>query len=191
MISGTRLIVAALALSLLLALGATACSNAGKTSDPTPVGTFKITPSALAAATKPPTPPTAAATAAGAPTAAATAAATQAATAAATTAATPAATSGGGGGTKIVLIALNLQWDKTTLTAPAGPITFEIDNQDVGQPHNIHIYKGTDVTGEDKGMTQLNVGPTKDTLEVTLDKGEYYYQCDVHPTTMAGKLTVN
>ncbi len=186
-----RLMAAVFALSALVVFGATACSSGGKTADPTPVQTFKITPSALGAATKPPSAPTAAATAAGAATAAVTSAATSAASPAATTGATPAATSGGGGGTKIVIIAINLQWDKSTLSAPAGTITFELDNQDPGQPHNIHIYKGADVSGEDKGMTQLNVGPTKDTLEVTLDKGEYYYQCDVHPTTMAGKLTVN
>jgi len=41
------------------------------------------------------------------------------------------------------------------------------------------------------GSSPLNVGPIKDVLDVTLDKGEYYFQCDVHPTTMAGKLTVN
>ncbi len=174
-----RLMAAVFALSALVVVGAAACSNSGKSGDPTPVTTFKITPASGGAATKPPSAPTAAATATGA------------ATAAATTAASPAATSGGGGGTKLVLIAQNLQWDKTQLSAPAGPITFEIDNQDAGQPHNIHIFKGTDVNGEDKGMTQLSVGPSKDILDVTLDKGEYFYQCDVHPTTMEGKLTVN
>jgi plastocyanin len=181
-----RLMAALVALSAIVVFGAAACSSAGKSADPTPVQTFKITPSSGGAATKPPGAPTAAATS----TAPATAAATSAASPAATSEATPAATSGGGG-TKLVLIAINLQWDKTELSAPAGPITFEIDNQDPGQPHNIHIYKGTDVTGEDMGMTQLNIGPTKDTLDVTLEKGQYFYQCDVHPTTMFGTLTVN
>jgi len=186
-----RLIAAIFALWALVVFGAAACSNAGKSPEPTPVQTFKITPSALGAATKPPSAPTAAATPTGAATSAATAAATTAPTTAPTSGATAAATSGGGGGTKLVLVAQNLLFDKTTLSAPAGKITFELDNKDAGQPHNIHIYKGTDVSGEDMGMTQLNVGPTTDTLELTLDKGEYYYQCDVHPTTMFGKLTVN
>ena len=183
-----RLMAAVFALSALVVFGAAACSSAAESNDPTPVQTWKITPSAGGAATKPPSAATAkpAATAA---TAAATSAETAEASPAATTAATPAATSGGG--TKIVLIAINLQWDKTELSAPAGSITFEIDNQDPGQPHNLHIWKGTDVSGEDMGMTQLNVGPSKDTLDVTLEKAEYFYQCDVHPTTMAGKLTVN
>ncbi|TAK72592.1 MAG: hypothetical protein EPO22_00470 [Dehalococcoidia bacterium] len=181
-----RLMAAVFALSALVVFGATACSSSGKSADPTPVQTFKITPSAGGAATKPPSAATAAAT----PTGAATAAATSAASPAATSGATPAATTGGGG-TKLVLIAQNLQWDKTELSAPAGPISFEVDNQDPGQPHNLHIWKGTDVTGEDMGMTQLNVGPSKDTLDLTLEKGEYFYQCDVHPTTMLGKLTVN
>ena len=184
MISGKRLMAAAFTLSTVVVLGATACSNAGRTADPTPVQTWWITPSALGAATKP----------AGAPTAVASAtpagAATSAATAAVTSAATAEATTPSGGGTKIVLIAINLTFDKTTLSAPAGTVTFELDNQDPGQPHNLHIYKGADVSGESMASSPLNVGPTKDTLEVTLEKGEYFFQCDVHPTTMAGKLTI-
>ena len=93
------------------------------------------------------------------------------------------------GGAKIVLIAINLTFDKTDLTAPVGAVTFELDNQDPGQPHNIHIFKGADVSGESIGSSPLNVGPTKDLLDVTLEKGEYFFQCDVHPTTMLGKIT--
>jgi plastocyanin len=183
-----RLIAAVVALSVLVALAAAACSTAGRSAEPTPVQTFMVTPSALSAATEPPSSPTVAATA----TTGATASASEVATPSpeATGAATPAATSGGEG-TKIVIIAKDILFDKTSLTAPAGTITIELDNQDPGQPHNIHFFKGADATGESVGTTELNIGPAKDTLTMTLDKGEYFYQCDVHPTTMLGTLTVN
>jgi plastocyanin len=183
-----RLIAAVVALSVLVALAAAACSSAGQSAEPTPVQTFNVTPSALSAATEPPSSPTVVVPATTVPTAAASADATPSAEA--TGAATPAATTGGEG-TKIVIIAQNLLFDKTSLTAPAGTITIELDNQDPGQPHNIHFYKGTDITGEDVGSTELKVGPANDLLTMTLDKGEYFYQCDVHPTTMLGTLTVN
>lgn len=187
--TGTRLmVVAALALSAMVVLGATACSTGGMSTQPTPVTTFMITPSSLGPATEPPVPPTVAAGATAVPTAAPTSAATTAASPEATTQAT--ATSGGDTGTKIVIIAKNLLFDKTSLTAPAGKITIVLENQDPGQPHNIHFYKGTDVTGESVGMTELHVGPATDTLTMTLSKGVYFYQCDVHPTTMYGTLTV-
>jgi len=82
-------------------------------------------------------------------------------------------------------------FDKSSLSAPAGKITIEIDNKDGGVPHNINVFKGKDASAESLGATALNTGPTKDTLELTLEKGEYYFQCDVHPTTMSGKLTVS
>jgi plastocyanin len=189
MISGKRLVAAVFALSTVVVLGATACSSAGRSADPTPVQTWWITPSALGAATKPAGAPTAAPSAT--PAGAATSAATSAATAAATAGATSAATTPSAGGQTIKLIAVNLTFDKTSLTASAGKITFELDNQDAGQPHNIHIYKGADVSGESMGMSDLNVGPVKDILNVTLEKGSYFFQCDVHPTTMAGTLAVN
>ena len=187
--TGTRLmVVAAFALSAIVLLGAAACNPAGRSTDPTPVVTFMLTPSSLGPATEPPVPPTAPAGATAVPTTAATPAATAAASPEATTQAT--ATTGGDTGTKITLIAQNLLFDKTSLTAPAGKITIVLENKDPGQPHNIHIFKGTDITGEDMGMTQLQVGPATDTLTVTLPKGVYFYQCDVHPTTMFGTLTV-
>ena len=183
MISRKRLMAAAFALSPLVVLGTTACSKAGRTADPTPVQTWMITPAAVGAATKPAAAATGvpSATPAGAVTAAVTAAATAAATFAATAAAT---TTSAAGGTKIVLVASNLTFDKTTLTAPAGEVTIEVDNKDSGIPHNVHFFKGSDATGESVGMTQITVGPATETVTLTFEKGDYYFQCDVHPTTM-------
>lgn len=162
-------------------LGAVACSS-GTAPEPTPVATFKITP---ASGTTPAGSPTSAATAA------ATSAATTAATAAATTVATSAAGTPAAGGTTITITASNLLFDKTTLTATAGSVAVELDNKDGGIPHNIHFYKGSDATGADAGSTTITTGPATEKVTLTFEKGDYYFQCDVHPTTMNGKLTVS
>jgi plastocyanin len=182
---------AALLLLAGLMLGAVACSS-GEPADPTPVTKFKITPasgtqpaSATAAATKPAGTPTAAGTpsVAGTPTAAA---------------GTPTAASGtpaaGGspstGGTSLTITASNTLFDKSTLTASPGAVKIIFENKDGGLPHNFHLYLGKDTTGKDMGMTPINVGPAKDELDVTLEAGSYYFQCDVHVATMSGTLTV-
>ncbi len=160
---------------LALAGVATACGSSGD-KDPTPVQTFKVTPAS--GATKPPASPTARATAA----------TTAAATSAATAAASPTTTSGGA---TLTLVAKNILFDKATLTASAGDVTINVDNQDGGIPHNVHVFKGDSASGSSVGATPINTGPVKDTLKLRLDAGSYFYQCDVHPTTMSGKLTVS
>jgi|GEM_PF-1126143 len=185
----TLLGVGGLLLIGALMLGAVACSS-GTTPDPTPVATFKITP---ASGTRPAASPTTAATAAAtsAATSAATAAATGAATSAATAAATTAAGTPAAGGTTITITASNIVFDKSTLTASAGSVTVELDNKDGGIPHNIHFYKGSDASGADAGSTAITSGPATEKVTLTFEKGEYYFQCDVHPATMSGKLTVS
>lgn len=165
-----KLFVAAGTVALAaLTLGAAACTSGAK-QEPTPVQTWKITP---ASGTRPPATPTTAATAA--PTGPAGTA----------TAGTPAA------GTTFTVTGENVLFDKTSLAAPAGPVTIEFVNKDSGVQHNFHVFKGSSATGESVGLTPINTGPATDTLTLTLEKGDYYYQCDVHPTTMSGKLTVN
>ena len=114
----------------------------------------------------------------------------------ATAANSPAATTDDGssddgdGPSTITLVAKNTLWDKTKLEAKAGEITFLIDNQDGGIVHNFHIYKGADDTGEDMGQTELEAGPVKQTLTVTLGPGTYFFVCDAHPATQAGTIEV-
>lgn len=110
---------------------------------------------------------------------------------------TAAATEGGGDGddgddaaSEITLVGKNTLWDKTELEAKPGEITFTVDNQDGGIVHNIHIYTGTDNTGEDVGETELEAGPVTQTLTVTLEPGTYFFVCDAHPATMAGTIEV-
>lgn len=121
---------------------------------------------------------------------------TPAATALATTSAgsptqTPtAAAAGDAGPTILTLVAKNTLFDTTELKAKPGEVTINVDNQDDGLPHNVHVYKGSDNTGEDLGKTELESGPVQQTLKLNLTKGEYFFVCEVHPPTMSGKLTV-
>lgn len=89
----------------------------------------------------------------------------------------------------ITVVGVNIAFDTDELYAPAGPVTIVLDNQDGGIPHNIHFFEGTNARGESVAETPLNNGPVEDTLEMDLEPGEYYYQCDVHPN-MKGILTV-
>jgi plastocyanin len=113
----------------------------------------------------------------------------------ATAASSPVATADDGddgdGASAITLVAKDTLWDQTKIEAKAGAITFTVDNQDGGIVHNLHIYKGTDNTGEDLGQTELEAGPVTQTLTVTLEPGTYFFVCDVHPATMAGTIEVS
>jgi plastocyanin len=108
-----------------------------------------------------------------------------------TTGAAAATSPAASGGTTLALTAQSIQFDKTKLEANAGTVTIEFDNKDSGIPHNVHVYKGSDATGDSVGMTDIATGPTTQTLTIDLAASTYYYQCDVHPTTMNGTLTVN
>jgi len=162
----------------LVAVAAAACGQAG---------TYEKTAT-------PGAPPPASTSAATQPATGATSAATTASTAAAGTpaqgSATAAAGGGGGATTALMLVAKNTLFDKSELKAKAGSVAIEVDNQDSGIPHNIHVYKGRDNSGEDMGKTEFVAGPTKQTLTLTLAAGEYFFVCDIHPATMSGKLVV-
>lgn len=192
---GRRIIAGALMIGIALTVGI-ACSSS-KDNDPTPVKQFKITPASgvpVASAT-PATQPTAAGSPVqGTPTSQATAAASPAAgTPASQATGTPqgTATSGGGGGSTISIAASNLLFDNTKLTASAGSVKIEFDNKDGGIPHNINFFDGKDATGKSLGATAIEAGPTKQELTIDFKPGTYYFQCDVHPTTMTGTLTVS
>lgn len=93
------------------------------------------------------------------------------------------------GGT-LTVIAINLLFDATSLSAAAGPVTIVFNNQDKAIAHNIHFFSKS--SGASIGMTEVTDGPSTDTLSLgTLAPGTYFYKCDVHPTTMTGVLTVS
>ena len=164
---GRRIMTGALMISIALTVGI-ACSSS-KDNDPTPVKQFKITP------------------ASGVPTAAAST--TPASQATGTPQGT--ATSGGGGGSTISIAASNILFDKTKLTASAGTVKIQFDNKDGGIPHNINVFDGKDATAKSLKATAIEAGPAKQELTIDLRPGSYYFQCDIHPTTMTGTLTVS
>jgi len=118
-----------------------------------------------------------------APAAAATAPSQPASTVAAPTTASAAPSS-------LVLVASNILFDKKDLSAAAGTVTLDLDNQDAGVPHNLHVFSGTSATGASLGATALEAGPIRQSLKLELAKGQYSFVCDVHPTTMTGTITV-
>lgn len=91
---------------------------------------------------------------------------------------------------ELTLVARNTLWSTNELRAAPGEITINVDNQDAGIVHNLHVYKGSDANGESIDMTELEAGPVQQTLTFTAEEGEYFYVCDVHPATMEGTLTV-
>jgi plastocyanin len=91
----------------------------------------------------------------------------------------------------ITIVAKNLLFDKTELTAAAGAISVALINQDAGDVHNIHFFRGADTDGTSVGMTYVTQGPSSETITLNLAAGSYVYRCDVHPALMKGILTVS
>ena len=96
----------------------------------------------------------------------------------------------GGDGSTLQIITKDTVFDKSELTAKAGVVTFEIDNQDAGVAHNFELFKGSNEDGEMVGSTEIANGPIQQKLTLTLEAGEYFYWCVVHPATTRGRLIV-
>jgi plastocyanin len=98
-------------------------------------------------------------------------------------------TTGDGGG--VTVVAAALAFDTTTIDLPAEtPSTITFDNQDAGVQHNISIYQD-DTLAEILFGGEVITGPAS--VEYAIDPlaaGEYYFQCDVHPT-MSGSVAVS
>ncbi len=94
-------------------------------------------------------------------------------------------------GSEADIVGKDILFDKDTLEEPAGEsFTIVFDNQDDATPHNFAIY--TDDSASDViAATDIESGPVVQELAVDpLDAGEYFFRCDVHPTTMTGTLIV-
>ena len=96
--------------------------------------------------------------------------------------ATPAAAAAGSAVT-VDLTAQNIQFDKSTITVPAGAeVTVNFDNQDDGVPHNFAVYDSS-LRSEQIFVGDIITGPATTTYTFTApeEPGTYYFQCDVHP----------
>ncbi len=87
-------------------------------------------------------------------------------------------------GGEVTLVADDLRWDTDCLEAEPGPLAIVVDNQDDGQNHNVHLPDAPT-----SPATDLELGPSRQALDVTLDAGAYEFICDLHPN-MVGTLTV-
>jgi plastocyanin len=153
-------LVTLLAMTALVGGAGVACTSTGA-SDPTPVLKFKITPASGTYAAAPSPPPPVAAVV------------------------SPSVT-----GNAIKLVGQDTKFDQTALAASAGPVTIRFSNKDSGVPHDLHVFAGADAKGKSVGQTDLVSGPVDQELKLELAPGAYYFQCDAHPTTMKGTLTV-
>jgi hypothetical protein len=95
-------------------------------------------------------------------------------------------------GTELAITAQNLAFDTDCLAAPAGEaFTIEFNNQDAGVPHNVAIY--TDDSAAEV-LFQEPPSPGPGTVvyepEPIEEEGNFFFRCDVHPTTMTGTFVV-
>jgi plastocyanin len=104
----------------------------------------------------------------------------------------PVAEQPAGGGADVALVAQSVQFDTESITLPArADVTVSLDNRD-SVAHNLSIYAneadgqaqtdpifdGADVAGGASTVYDFTAPP----------KGEYYFQCDLHPA-MNGTVT--
>lgn len=89
----------------------------------------------------------------------------------------------GGGGATLTLVATDIAFDKSSLTAKADePLTIKIENK--GKiPHNITV--------EDLKVSKDVEGGQSAEQTVTPAAGTYQYHCEYHPEAMKGTLTVS
>ena len=80
------------------------------------------------------------------------------------------------------------------LSAPAGaPVTVTYTNDEVGVPHNWHLFNGPDSSAGTIAATQIVAGPgAVQTVSFTAptQAGSFFFWCDVHTTIMTGDLVV-
>ena len=97
---------------------------------------------------------------------------------------------GGEGNGAITLSAANVAFDTNQLSLPADEeTTIHFVNED-SAPHNFSIYE-TEAADKDLFVGRNIDGGSETDYEVpALEAGEYFFRCDLHPTSMTGSVTV-
>jgi len=85
---------------------------------------------------------------------------------------------------RVTLVADDIRWDTGCLEAEPGALVIEVDNRDDGVNHNVHLPDHPE-----SPATDLEPGPSRQELAVTVEVGDYEYICDIH-SNMVGTLTV-
>ena len=91
---------------------------------------------------------------------------------------------------EVALSANNLEFDASTIEAPAGEaFTITFTNAE-SQPHNVAVY--TEEGGDEIVKGEIITGPdvTTEIAVDALEPGTYYFRCDVHPD-MEGTIVVS
>ena len=107
------------------------------------------------------------------------------------------ANGGGGGGATggpvaVTLLAKNLSFDPTSITASIGvEVTVTLDNQDAGVLHNVAFYTDRSASSAIH-VGELIPGVATEDVVFTAPStpGSYFFRCDVHPDTMTGAFNV-
>ena len=98
----------------------------------------------------------------------------------------------GGGGQKpvVTLAAANIAFEPTSLTVPAAEaFTLRFHNEDANTQHNVQIFDDPEFGGTPLFSGALITGVRQTDYEVDpLEAGPYFFRCEVHPTTMTGKI---
>jgi plastocyanin len=99
---------------------------------------------------------------------------------------------GGGGSTTTTVTASNIAFDTSTIDLPAGESSsIHFANGDAGVQHNIAIYPSADDQANPLFRGEVITGPDEIDYAIDpLEAGEYYFQCDIHPT-MSGTVGVS
>jgi plastocyanin len=99
---------------------------------------------------------------------------------------------GGGedGGAGITLVAANVAFETDQIDIPADEATVvTLDNQD-SVPHNFSIYEDDSAEAELYVGPEAGAGSSVDNEVPALKAGEYFFRCDLHPSSMVGTVTV-
>jgi plastocyanin len=97
---------------------------------------------------------------------------------------------GGGETAGVVLVAQSVQFDTDQISlAPDEESTVTLDNQD-SAAHNFSIYED-DSAEQDLFVGQEVAGGSSTDYSVPpLEAGEYFFRCDLHPSSMTGTVSV-
>jgi plastocyanin len=112
---------------------------------------------------------------------------------AAASASTPPTVTCGTATTHVRLVAKDIAFSTSCIAVPANtPFTIAFRNEDASVMHDVHIFSANpteDPNASSLFQGSLLTGPATTTYHVpALPAGTYFFECDVHPQQMFGRL---